>query len=150
MLQAGDESGLSLLRLPSVQGKAQAAQRPAVGTPPAGPPEGQGLTSSANLARDPVTIQGKSASLREQSPVSRAQLLGSLGHAGRNDSTKTDKNSLSLKDLPLETRQKLAESQAANSGNEAGGSNNSNRLLGRRPLSAKDSSPVVAERSFSF
>jgi hypothetical protein len=82
--------------------------------------------------------------------VSRAQLLGRLGHAGGNDFTKTDKNSLSLKDLPLETRQKLAESQAANAGNEAGGSNNSNRLLGRQPLSAKSSSPVVAERSFSF
>ena len=54
-------------------------------------------------------------------PVSRAQLLGGLGTAGRSDSAKT-RPSLSLKDLSDDVREKLAASQAAAA---AGGSNNS-------------------------
>ena len=84
-------------------------------------------------------------SLRDGAPISRAQLLGGLGPAGRRDSAKA-RPSLSMKDLSDDVREKLAASQAAAA---AAGSNNSEGVQGRQPLSGNSSS-VKAERSFSF
>ena len=102
-----------------------------------------------NLERDPVSIAAKSTSLRDHVPISRAQLLGGLGAAGKDDSGGSGgKQSLSLKDLPDSVRARLAASQAAAAA--ASDSNSgSGQTLSRQPL-AKKSTAVVAERSFSF
>ena len=85
-LQAGEGSGLNLLRSPSFNKKAEADQKPAEGDPFAGVPAEQGQSLEANLTRDPVSISNKSVSLRDDRPVSRAQLLSGLGRAGKDES----------------------------------------------------------------
>ena len=142
--QVGDEGGLALLRSPSFQ---KGGGLPAAaGDSPRGPPRDPRIPPSGpNLAGNPEAIQAKSVSLRDNVPVSRAQLLGGLGTAGRSDSAKT-RPSLSLKDLSDDVREKLAASQAAAA---AGGSNNSEGVQGRQPLTGKSGS-AKAERSFSF
>lgn len=145
-MQADEQSELNLLRSPSFQNKEQAGQGLSEGLPPAGPNQ----SSRANLERDPVSIAAKSTSLRDNVPISRAQLLGSLGGAGEGDSASTggDKQSLSLRDLPDTVRTRLAASQEAAAA--ASNSNNSyGQPLSRQPL-AKRASPATAERSFSF
>ena len=143
-LQA-DASGLNLLRSPSFQKKERAGQGLSDGLPPAGPNQ----SSEANPERDPVSIIAKSTSLRDHVPISRAQLLGGLGEGGNSGSPRSaGKNSLSLKHLPDSVRARLAASQEAAAA-ASNGSNDSGQVLGRQLL-AKKSSPVVAERSFSF
>ena len=83
-LQAGEGSGLNLLRSPSFKKKAEAAQKPAEGNSSAGVPAEPGQSLEASLTRDPVSISNKSVSLRDDRPVSRAQLLS--GRAGKDES----------------------------------------------------------------
>jgi len=85
-LQAGEGSGLNLLRSPSFKKKAEAAQKPAEGNSSAGVPAEPGQSLEASLTRDPVSISNKSVSLRDDLPVSRAQLLSGLGSAGNDES----------------------------------------------------------------